>query len=358
MGLFTKVEFETQHSRVTAGHSLKGILHMELKREIKVDCVDAFFCGEEKLQVYHRVGERVRTYHDKERIIKLKINCAKVNNEISSGVLPPGSYQVPFQMDLPSKLPASCEFGDCNDSAKVEYVLQAKLTGSGFVEDYHAREVIQVEAAPKLVHKVPYHVPPQCDVILGGQFFVRGLVATTAEVEDTLLIPGQQMKLDIAIVNDSLASVHKIRAELRETAEWTVNEHTRHSTNVILEQSWDANNDNNNNNNEESNSSLIARRTSHLDKKGKSPFSSNPFKKMPDNFDPNQYYKQVEEQLKTNDDHLLSLTLPPLPKRAQNSYTGAHMKVTHQLKISLVTHMLNSDPEFNTPIRVARGYYS
>lgn len=302
--------------------------------------MDISFQGQEALQVYHRVGERVRTYRDHETILRVPIQATEMDATIRhhDDTLPKGSYQVPFAISIPSKLPSSCDFGDCNDSAKVEYVLQAALTGSGFVEDYHARQVVQILAKPRPVKTIPYHVPPQCDVILGGQFFVRGLVAAGAEVDDTVLIPGQQMKLDIAVVNDSLASVHKIRAELREKAEWTVNGHVRSSTHTILEESWAASGE-------------------EMKGKGKSPVSRNPFKKMPEGFDHNKYFDEVEEHLKNHDEHLLSLTLPPLPQEANNTYIGTYMNVSHELTVFLVTNMVTTDPEFKIPVRVARGYY-
>lgn len=346
--MFIKISFETKKTvragkpikTVRAGKDLRGTLHIEAKRDLQTNPIEFFFHGQEKLKVFHRVGERVRTYDEKKNLIHLNVPTTGINNhiQINNGTLTKGSYELPFSIHIPSHIPSSCDFGDCNDSAKVEYTLQAILTKSGFVEDYHAREVIHVEAKPRPVKTIPYHVPPQCEVIMGGVFFVRGLVAAGAEVDDTLLIPGQQMKLDIAVVNDSLASVHKIRAELRETAKWTVNEHKRSDTKTILEESWEATGDS-------------------MKKKESSPLSSNPFKQMPKGLDPTKYFEEVENHLKAHDEHLLSLQLPPLPEGANNTYVGTYMTVTHELRVTLVTHALNSDPEFKIPVRVARGYY-
>jgi len=335
-----QLSFNTTGNAITAGQYIRGTLDIVISRAIKTYKLEASFRGVESAKILTK--HPIRTYREEQHLIHVDIAADNINYVIqqSNNRLPRGSHQVPFSIRLPSNLPASLDYGDCNDRLKVEYFLQAELIGSGILFDCETRHTVQIRAKPKPSKTIPYKVAPQCHTISKALFFKQGEVEFTAQADDTLLMPRQQLKLDLVIGHDAdRTPIEVIRVVLREKAEWTVkgnhgNTHTTSRITRLIDEAMcpmlarkELTNDDNSTN-----------MTLFMDESTRTMFLA----------DDSQVTRAARNK------QLLSMTLPPVPVTASNSHVSPFWKITHELTVTLVTKKMCNNPKFQIPIRVAR----
>ncbi|CAB9520979.1 unknown protein [Seminavis robusta] len=283
---------------IVAGGTLNGKLIVEAKKDTKAKELDVKFLGEEKIQIAHAVstGEFVmeETKKQTKQLIHEDVLMHDVNRIINGnfGLLPAWTYEYAFQIPLPSELPA-------------------------------------IIVVPKIFR-------PDTQKVRGPLDVSKGEVTAGAHTDDTILIPGQQITLDLGIVNDSKATIKEITVTLVERVDVAYPnfgnpKYTKEITKDLTV-------------------SEVAVDDTYCAKKGSKELKEE--KKDPLKSERN--YQLVAEQLSSGN-HLV--TLPPVPEDASDSYRYASdlLKVSHEIDVRFQTKTFTSNPGFRLPVAIRRG---
>ena len=76
------------------------------------------------------------------------------------GRIVPGSYEVPFEFELPESLPSTMMQEQNGGYCMISYEMKAELKGSGVLWNYKCDREVRVEANPLETVAIPYSAPP------------------------------------------------------------------------------------------------------------------------------------------------------------------------------------------------------
>lgn len=324
----------SSNQQATAGGILHGSLSLCVARSVQAQRLEVYFRGKEYTSARVQSGKNSHTVTDKHQIVRINIPANDANRIIRQNgwKLPTGVYEIPFSIRMPSNLPSNASFqgSGYSEHARIEYCLRAKLNGSGIFQDYQARQGVRFHARAEPIQTIPRRVPPQLHDIRFLKLSKQGLAAVGAKADDSLLIPGQRVRIDLAIDNASGATIHSIRVVLREKVIWKAHHYMRFTKKNLLGVSK-----NTSAQLKKLNPELLEANRRNLNRKERS-------------------LQKISEQLITRDG-LISLLLPPLPASSHNSHMGSLVTVTHELKVTLETKQWCSNPTLLIPVRIARG---
>jgi hypothetical protein len=88
-------------------------------------------------------------------------------------------------------------------------------------DDYEARHIVKVVSNETLhAETVPCVIEPETQPTTAWCCLDRGAVTYGASIADTRLVPGQQVHVKVAFVNDSTATFKKITVQLKQKTSW------------------------------------------------------------------------------------------------------------------------------------------
>jgi hypothetical protein len=138
---------------------------------------------------------------------------------IQNGRISPGSYRLPFVMELPeflSSFGSVVQESDCG----IDYRIKATLKRSGIIHKYDCYLKINVKAHPlEKVGVKPFEDEPE-SLKVRSCFLNRGTMTIGAHLADAVLQKGQRTKLSISCRNNSNVRVKMVEAKLVQITRW------------------------------------------------------------------------------------------------------------------------------------------
>jgi hypothetical protein len=246
---------------------------------------------------------------------------------IQNGRIPPGKYQVPFDIELPDYLPASLSVVSGRNVCKINYNLKAVLKGSGTFYNYNCDRTVTIKAKPMTQKELQEPVPFEGQPVVQDIYFLcclnRGSVTLGARLENTVLSKsGDPVTLSVECRNNATVQIKEITAELTQQVRWTAKGHS----------GW----------------------RNH--KLAKLTFNQSQMR----NFQPttqallrgDSVRQQGDQMLRELRDGAHNQPLAILPGPALASYQGGVMSIEHKLKITMMTGACVTNPEIVIPVRV------
>ena len=324
-----------------AGKIVSGNLHIHNENpsmQIHARGLSLYLRGKEYTRVTYRSGKHTRTAHGKHQIMRLNLQIprALLSTILVDGKVQPGHHIVPFQFQLPTGIPSSVSLKYAgSNSARIIYCLRAVLEGSGMLQDYQGRQEIKVEAASMIETSVPFLQQPMTVPLFKNCCMARGELTFGAKIEDTQLIPGQQIQVKVAMVVDSRKAVHAIQGVVQQKISYKAGAHSKSNTNTLIKRSSPCGH-------------------SSQPKMGKDKLEQ----KLQDTNRKSTNYQSILLQL--NDPHSNAATtptcsLPPIPTAALPTYQGQLIQISHFLLVTVKTDSGVTDPTFAVPLKISRA---
>lgn len=207
-----------------SGSTLKGSVYFDINKEVSASSLVAILEGKEETRVEYDEGagedRKERTAFATRPIVSLPIPLRA--DFIQNGKIQPGKYQAPFEISLPSGLPASFQAGHVADAcASIKYEIRAQLKGSGWISDYKARQVVNLIGAPLPAQHNPYNGAPDEKHVKFCCCFNKGYILFAARVDDTSLDKGESVRVLLSCKNRTSVKQLSVSAQLDERLEWS-----------------------------------------------------------------------------------------------------------------------------------------
>lgn len=241
--------------RVVAGSKLHGSVYLDAAKQIAGSAVIVRLTGQESTVVRFEEGDwsrkkmvpealkpvvkgvqglmdcfddnrRYERHRSKDATVRILSVEVPVGSEqmISNQKIEAGKYKLPFEIDLPSSLPASMHVshrdeGDC----EIQYEIEAHLKGSGWFSDYKANRQVFIQAKPVAQEskaKIPFEGPPQTMPIRLLKCKAMGEMTYGCLLDNTVLACGESAQVSIACQNHSTLGISSVSAKLLQITRW------------------------------------------------------------------------------------------------------------------------------------------
>ena len=237
--------------------------------------------------------------------------------------LPPGQYEYPFRIQLPSTLPSTmaCQLGE--SYARVHYEIVAKFqkpSGSIFDPSPTFKQTLQIFATAPLTIDQGIHLPMEQIPVKNCCCFGKGTMALEMQTDRTLVEPQDTLTVNFRCENQSTVKVKYIRVQLLQIVEWNCNGYRENYQTMLDRRDLDAN---------------LYPELLNLNK-------------VP------RHYFGMGQRLVTNENwHTTQLQVQP---QSYDSYSGRAIQVRHVLSVRLLTKgCCNSTPEASTLLQLYRS---
>lgn len=216
-----------------AGETVNGILEYAIDEATKYKNISISLIGKGEFSILKGTGDNRRNYYGKEFYIQRTINVLnKRSDEIVT--LPFGSYSFPFQFHLPCDIPSSYSnkcgyFEDITGTWKIKYYIKAvfekpnllsinttcesNLIVYGFVNPIAPESPITIGIKKSITRINPLQ-------LLSGRHEEIHLKAT---ITNSYLSPGEMIKLNYEVHNDTDVDIRKIITNLIQRTTLTEN---------------------------------------------------------------------------------------------------------------------------------------
>eukprot|EP00820_Chromera_velia_P005014 Cvel_17944.t1-p1 / transcript=Cvel_17944.t1 / gene=Cvel_17944 / organism=Chromera_velia_CCMP2878 / gene_product=Arrestin domain-containing protein A, putative / transcript_product=Arrestin domain-containing protein A, putative / location=Cvel_scaffold1459:141-1509(-) / protein_length=432 / sequence_SO=supercontig / SO=protein_coding / is_pseudo=false len=233
-----------------AGDTVQGTVYCQCSKETPVSCIRVELQGKETtyLEWQEEVGsgdskhlER-RSARDQQVFLKISLPVFSPAN----GLLPPGQYEFPFQVQLPSDLSSSLTFlhegrsqhnvsrepGRGYDKQSFEIGYKAgvflvaphgdwkqvfELKNPSKKDTLMCKTDLRVLALPKNVERIPSHfVEPDTQNVNACCCINRGFVCLGAKSDPVLLQPGQVFSAQVAFKNQSTVNLESLEVVVKQ----------------------------------------------------------------------------------------------------------------------------------------------
>jgi hypothetical protein len=242
-----KVEFHVEIHRqpAQAGSSVTGAVYLSNEKEIASSDLVLQLVGAEKTTVHytrathhHGSGKNRKsvskryTAHGSRNIIEatIPVSAATTGTMIQMGRILPGTYKVPFEVDLPPFLPPTMKETAGKDSCAIKYTIKALLKGSGKRWDYGGAKTVQVTTKPLDTSRppVPFEGPPCHSPVSFCRCLGRGEITFGCLMKDTKLqAGGPEVTLSMACRNNSASKIDSVQAEVEQVTSWSAQSHKK-----------------------------------------------------------------------------------------------------------------------------------
>jgi hypothetical protein len=152
-----------------------------------------------------------------------------IGNTMVSSIMEVGSYDFPFEFDLPPSLPSTMFAAGGGGNCGILYCLSVQGGGGS---GSHKRPFV-VKSVPLDVDPVPYISSPEAVTVNFCCCCNRGSMLCAANVMNTLVGKGDTIPLQFACENNSSADILGIFAEIDEKVVWTAQGHSNVQHRVI-----------------------------------------------------------------------------------------------------------------------------
>lgn len=206
-----------------SGSWLEGSILFEVKEVVTADNFVAHLQGEEYSQVKYEKDEegnrQVKYANATRSLVHIEIPVKK-SDLLSCGKVIPGSYVMPFEIQLPDGLPSSMSVDHNGSECKVRYTIKAQLVGKALKEDYACSKAIRVVAKPLSSDPVPYRRPPIETPMGSCCFWDQGSIIFGAHVSNTVLGRGEEVDVHLTCRNYSKVDIESITATVAQRVQW------------------------------------------------------------------------------------------------------------------------------------------
>lgn len=126
----------------------------------------------------------------------------------------PGSYEVPFDVELPEHIPSSFSVKARGSECCIQYHLKVQLRGSGNLWDYKETKEVQVRGKSLPRAPMPFVSEPVDNQVKFCCCINRGNIMFGTKVLDTRLDKGEACNIHLSIRNNSTLDIKKVGARL------------------------------------------------------------------------------------------------------------------------------------------------
>ncbi|XP_021199894.3 arrestin domain-containing protein 17 [Helicoverpa armigera] len=187
-----------------AGQVVTGTLKYDIDEPTRYESIDLSFLGRGKCHWSRKEGKHNRHYRNKEVYVSVTMDLF---SSAPDQKVEAGTYEYPFQFLLPDTIPASFKDIIC----QIQYRVIAKFLQNNF---FNKGDTFEAEV-PVYGYVGPWAPEP---LIFGLKkyFFTcspQNTVTVKAEIDKTILIPGENICLRVTVNNDSNIPVI-IRSEI------------------------------------------------------------------------------------------------------------------------------------------------
>eukprot|EP00978_Attheya_sp_CCMP212_P026101 scaffold85141_cov51-Attheya_sp.AAC.5 len=230
---------ETNASSYERGSILSGQAYMDVTmeggniRHVHATSLNLQLMGEEAAMVIdHEEGV------DRDSHVFWSLNVPLTH--FKSGLVPPGRFEYPFQIQLPANLPGSMYFQEGESGCEIRYTLFVHLVGNkpdifdstgGDTGSTNAKTIF---ITPQQIMPTTYNHDEVSRAMIPSQVFpirrcccIEGSMAIGGRVDRALLTPNEVLSLDVSILNNSTVSVKAVEIDLNETIEFRTKGHQR-----------------------------------------------------------------------------------------------------------------------------------
>jgi Arrestin (or S-antigen), C-terminal domain/Arrestin (or S-antigen), N-terminal domain len=326
-------ELDQTDQTVSAGGTLTGDMVLRVTESVRASNVSVQFEGKEYTTVQmkkditraaNNYRKRVRKEaHGSHRILSAHLHVPGLDGIVRNGVIAPGTYELPFEFNLPTNLPPTLAVQQDNNTAAISYRLRA------FVKeiDYETVHPIRVLASQVPIQTVPYVLDPQEDKIKNSASWFgggKGKVYYGAKVMNTQFARGSSPQVKTSIINDSDVPVVGIKMAFRQVVDFSANEHRATITETLCSITFPQ---------------KELRRNSYTDRtKAK------------------QNREKILEELQAFKGAAQDCwTLPAIPKRTLNTMKGGSIRITHDIVVTIQTESDYTNLTFEIPVTIVTG---
>lgn len=316
-----------------SGGSLSGRAYLYVKEEIKCTALQLEVFGAEFSHVHwttqetHGSGENRKTVtkhhhaYARRHLLRVVVTLASFPN----GSLPPGSYEFPFSLVLPSGLPSSMYAAGGGGSCKISYSVKARLYRREWHKfDIRAKRPLLVSAAPFPPEPVPYFASPHTVPINTFCCIPNGTITLGAVADDTRLSRGETFGVGVAVDNSSTAQINSVSVKVKEFVSWRAGGHSNHEWRTVVAASFDP-----------LTLQGAAKKASADIKAAASPGEAR-----------DAVLHRLYETLHSGSQRS-SLAIPPT---ARDTYQGSVLSVRHRMLLRATTGCCVTDPELDLPV--------
>lgn len=305
---------QTPNSNFVAGKTLSGSVYAKATGNIRAVRIEAYITGKERTRVRYREtttdgngNTRRRTrYRNAERsIYRVSINLGQVEN-VQAGA----QHRFPFRIELPHDLPSSMHIEYNGGYSRVDYKFKAHVGGHHKVE-----QLFNVMSAPLSMQPVPNLVPPIMKDVQSWGCFRRGTITLGTRIANTRIGRGETAIVDFACKNQSRQKITSVYVQIKQDVRWHAGYHHEHAENVL--------------------SQKFFKRTERWGEMSKDEVKAqeDSWRKNTDTHrDRKQQALQLIHKAIVDGENRVLLNVPPT---AFQTYEGALVRVSHQMKIQV-----------------------
>lgn len=324
-------ELDESSGSVLTGGQISGDLVIRVTQTVKASKLVVYFEGKEYTTVKsckqvdrHRRHKSVRKeIHGRHLLRNVGIDVEDEAEVIRNGVIEPGTYELPFEFDVPLNIPSSLAVQRGSNTAAVVYSLHAEVKGT----DYNTQCLVRVVAdAQGSNNNGPYLVPPKEERVSKSCCWLprKGKLMYGAKLLETQFHRGQRPKVKMSIVNDSAATLQTVHVTLRQVVEFHAHNGRAAIVNILCASRFQQD--------------LQEQQTRHTKSSRK------------------QTKQRMLDELQDCDHE--TWALPPVPSRVQNTWEGELISIAHEIVITMKTEGNFTNPELVIPVQILPGSFS
>jgi len=228
------------------GETIHGSVVFSITQVVRAETVICRIQGEERTCVSYtttsHTGKSSRTMHhsDKARCVFVAAGIPlKSDKMICNGVIQPGTYVLPFEVSLPTKILPTMRYGLASSTCAVNFFISAFIKQNNKDNYLTCKQNVSlnfmVSLPPLSETPVPYYGEPvktDMNVCLCSY----GYILFGARVSDTLVDQDEEVEVIMSCRNHTNAKIKKITAKLIEKVFWKGQRKTKYYDRTITEQ--------------------------------------------------------------------------------------------------------------------------
>lgn len=325
---------------LVAGSTVTGMVRVHVPTDDRsrgtiMQKTNLLFIGKEDVCVRYTVttgsGDNQRTetrYSYSQRDIVRMAIPLEYPSDMSNG----GNFEFPFQFQLPDQLPSSFEHASGGSWCKIRYKVKLDIK--------HAKDkeiLVRVIAQPPSSQPVPNLVEPVSTNITLCCCIPKGEIIVAANVDDTRVGQGEEMKVDLGVKNNSTAALEFVSATIKQNISWTSSGHREASKTHLVRSQFNLNQDN-----------MRARSKNEMQEmKNAATMAGNADRSRGIDLS-DDTFREILAAVKDGSNKVVL----QIPYSAFNTYHGSLITVQHHLNIKAKTPFGSTNPTIRVPLQI------
>lgn len=313
-----------------AGTALKGKVVLQVTKTAYCNKVLLKMYGKEKTVIPKTKNKNVDPKAERQFFL---VTMDLQHNQWKRSINP-GTYVIPFTINLPASLPASSYHKKSRSNGyRIQYKLVATIA-AGLIPA-KAMCYIQMLSAPLPDERAPCFIKPTSYELNSMKFLKKGNVTFGACIDDTHVGKGEEISLHIACRNESTATVKRVQVSLIEQLFWTVapgstGKYVERFTEYVLFTIPD-----------------IEIPGLNRSCKGRAEVR----RSLDDPMSQQETYRAIHDDLRSGNNRVGIR----IPLSIRDSYQGHLVRISHYLKIKIRTKMSVTNPTISIPLRIGNA---